>query len=245
MMHPVTAVDPRISTHKALLQLGFWSAVLTAVCSSVSFAIGITTPPVSGPFCVSSCVTYPYAGVASLVPHDYIWMYPAFLVAPLFLILMVCIHHNAPDDKKLFSQIGLSFAVIYAALISFDYFVQLSVMQPSLLKGETEGLALFSMYNPHGIFIALEDLGYLMLSAVFLFTASVFAGNDRLARALRWLFRAAAVLGIGAFVVLSLVYGQDLEYRFEITAITINWTALIVGGVLLSVFFWRAARAFP
>jgi hypothetical protein len=33
-------------------------------------------------------------------------------------------------------------------------------MQPSLLKGETEGLTLFLQYNPDGIFIALEDLGY-------------------------------------------------------------------------------------
>jgi len=47
---------------------------------------------------------------------------------------------------------------------------------------------------------------------------------------------------IGAFIVLSLLYGKDLEYRFEVLVITINWTVLIVAGVLLSVFFKRAAR---
>ena len=241
-MDQITAAETRLAARKTLCQLGFWSAALTALCTAVSFAIAIATPPVSGPGCVSACVTYPYAAVASFVPHDYIWMYPGFLVALLFLVLMVCIHHFAPPDRKLFSQLGLAFAVIYAAAISIDYFIQLTVMQPSLLKGETEGLALFTQYNPHGFFIALEDLGYLMLSASFFFAGWAFAGGDRLERALRWLLRASGVLAIGAFVVLSLIYGQDLEYRFEILVITIDWTVLIVGGVLLSVLFRRAAR---
>jgi hypothetical protein len=39
--------------------------------------------------------------------------------------------------------------------------------------------------------------------------------------------------------VLDLNYGQNLEYRFEVAAITINWTLLIVVGVLLSLWFRR------
>jgi len=38
---------------------------------------------------------------------------------------------------------------------------------------------------------------------------------------------------------LSLLSGTDLECRFEVTVLTINWTVLIVAGALLSVLFKR------
>jgi hypothetical protein len=241
-MSQVPDKDITDSASKTTSRLGFWSAVLTAITATVSLAIAIATPPVSGPYCLNECVLYPYANVAQFVPHDYIWMVPGFLLAPIFVVLMVCIHHNAPNDKKIFSQLGLSFALIYATVISIDYYIQLTVMQPSLLKGEAQGLTLFLQYNPHGIFIALEDLGYLMMSVAFLFAAATFAGGERLERVIRWLFIVNFLAAIGTFIVLSLLYGYDLEYRFEVLIITINWTTLIVGGVLLSAFFRRVTR---
>ncbi len=230
------------ATRKSTSQLGFWSAVLTALFTASALAIGIATPPRSGPFCASSCVTYPYTDVAAFVPRDYLWMYPGFLSALIFVVLMACIHHNASGEKKIFSQVGLSFALISGTVLAIDYFIQLAVMQPALLKGETEGLSLFSQYNPHGIFIAFEDLGYLMMSIAFLFFAMVFDGHNRIERAIRWLFIASFVLAVSSLVVLSLLYGKNLDYRFEVTVILINWTVLIVSGVLLSVFFKRAGR---
>lgn len=221
-------------------RLGFWFAILTAVSALTAFAIAVATPPISGPFCQSGCVTYPYANVVSFVPHDYIWMYPGILLTPMFVILMACIHYYVDDEKKIFSQIGSCFALISAVAITTDYFIQLAVIQPSLLKGETEGLALFSQYNPHGIFIALEDLGYLMLSLAFLFVGTVFVKEERLERIIRWLFILSSLISIGAFIVLSLIYGQNLEYRFEVTIIAINWITLILAGAMLSVFFKRA-----
>src|SRR4029079_16847398 len=127
---------------------------------------------------MSACVTAPYTDVTAFFPRDYLWMYPALLLTALFVVFMVCIHQYASDDKKLFSLIGLSFAVMSAALIMIDYFIQLTVIQPSLLRGETDGLSLISQYNPHGIFIALEALGYLLMSVAFLFAAPIFAGRD-------------------------------------------------------------------
>ncbi len=227
------------STWTPARRLGFWVAILTAVLAAVAFGIGINTPPRSGPFCMGSCVTYPYTNAAAFVPGDYIWMYPGSFMVLSFVVLMACLYSAAPGDKKLFGQIGMSFALLAAAALILDYFIQLTVMQPSFLKGETEGLSLFSQYNPHGIFIALEDLGYLMMSAAFLFFSAIFAGRDRLARGIRWLYLASSLLAIGLFFVFSLVYGQDLEYRFEVTAITITWTTLVISGVLLSAWFRR------
>lgn len=243
MKNQVPASETTGSVDGTASRIGFWSASLMAVLAAISFAIAAATPPISGPFCQSGCVAYPYANVASFVPHDYIWMYPGILLTPIFAILMACIQFHADNNKKVFSQIGLCFTLISAAAITMDYYIQLSVVQPSLLKGETEGLALFSQYNPHGIFIALEDLGYLMMSLAFLFAGAVFAGRQRLERAIRWLFFSSALAAIGAFIILSLIYGPDLEYRFEVLVITINWITLIAVGVLLSIFFKRAGRS--
>ena len=187
-------------------------------------------------------MTYPYADVAAFVPRDYIWMYPATLMVCLFLVLMACIHSYAADSRKLYSQIGLCFAVISAAVLAIDYYIQLAMVQPSLLKGELEGLVLISQYNPHGIFIALEELGYLMMSLAFLFMGLVFVGRSKLERSICWLLIGSGVLALVAYVVMSLIYGKDLEYRFEITVITINWLVLIVAGVLLSFLFKRATK---
>jgi hypothetical protein len=221
-------------------RLGFWSAVLTAVIAAAHFAVGILTPARSGPFAPpANAIPYPYTNIASFIPIDYMWLYPGFLLAPTFVVLMVCIHYYASDDRKIFSQIGLSFALIYAAVITTDYFIQWTVVVPSILSGETDGFSLFTQYNPHGIFIALEGLGYLMMSVSLLFAAAVLAGG-RLERAIRWLFIASFVLAIGSYAGLS-VLRYDIV-AFEVTILTINWVVLIVSGALLSVLFKRAGR---
>jgi len=224
-------------------RLGFWSAILTAVMAAVFFAVGFVSPV--------RYISYPYVDVASstcgglqlvsceFISMDYIWLYPAFLLAPIFVVLMACIHYYAPVDRKIFSQIGLSFALVYAAVITTDYFIQWTVVQPSLLSGETEGLSLFTQYDPHGIFIALEGLGYLMMSVALLFAAAVFTGG-RLERAVRWLFVMSFILAIGSFAGLSLLRYDIVT--FEVTIIMINCTVLIVSGALLSILFKRAGR---
>ncbi|MGZ4865555.1 MAG: hypothetical protein ACXV39_13160 [Halobacteriota archaeon] len=220
--------------------LRFWSAILTAVIAAIFFVAGILTPPRSGPFApAANIVPYPYTNVAAFIPNDYLWLYPGILLALIFIVLMVCIHSYAPSDRRIFSHIALSFAVIYATIILIDYFIQFTVVIPSISTGETAGLSLFTQYNPHGFFIALETLGYSVMSGAFLFVAAVFAGG-KLERALRWIFIAGFVAAVLFFTALSLLH-YDLV-AFEVTILTINWIVLIVSGVLLSVVFRRAAR---
>lgn len=241
--HALSAKTANSATSTAN-RLRYWTAVLTSVLTASTFALAIATPPRSGPFCtMHSCVTAPYTDVAAFFPRDYLWMYPALLVTSLFVVFMACIHQYASADKKLFSLIGMCFAVIATTVIMIDYFIQLIVIQPSLLKGETNGLSLVSQYNPHGIFIALEALGYLMMSVAFVFAASIFGGYDWLERTVRWLFIAGFTLAVGLLIVLSLLYGNDLDYRFEVVVIAIDWTVLIIAGALVSVIFKRAGQA--
>jgi hypothetical protein len=112
------------------------------------------TPPRSGPFApTANIVPYPYTHVAAFIPNDYLWLYPGILLALIFIVLMVCIHSYAPSDRKIFSHIALSFAVIYATIILIDYFIQFTVVIPSILTGETAGLSLFThCFRNSGIF---------------------------------------------------------------------------------------------
>lgn len=223
-------------------RLGFWVCVLTAVVTVVSFAIAIETPPRSGPFCAGSCVVYPYADTAAFFPRDYLWIFPALLLTPLYLLACACVEPFVHPGCMQLSRAALAFATISTALITLDYFVQIEVMQPSLLKAETAGLGLYSQYNPHGIFIALEDLGYLMMSASFLCLGPALHSGSRLQRAVRRLLTIGGVIGVVSFVVMSLVYGATLETRFELTIISINWTTLTAGMVMLSILFRRILR---
>ena len=149
-------------------KIGYYVSVFTTILTVITFGIAVCTPPLSGPFCTADCFQYPYYDIISRFPRDYYWMYPAIILSFSYLIMMICIHHFAPDEKKLFTQIGLSFAVISTSILSLDYFVQVSFIQPALLAGETEAIAVISQYNPHGLFIILEEMGFITMNISFL-----------------------------------------------------------------------------
>lgn len=246
VMTHATYAKVTASVDRSSLRFGFWVALLTAGVATAALGVGATTPPRSGPFCsvdwAGVCVTYPYTDVAAYVPRDYYWMYPALLLGPLFALLVLCIHQQAAAEQKIYSQVALLFAAMAATLLATNYFIQLAVIQPSLLKGETAGLTLFSQYNPHSIFIALEDLGNLLLGLAFLFIAPVFNQPGKVARFLYRFFIVMGALAVGGLILYALYYGQNLEYRYEVFSIMIDWVGLIVAGLLLSIFFARPER---
>ncbi len=222
-------------------RLGFWSAILTTALTIITFGIAVATPPLGGPYCTGGCYSYPYSDVASRFPRDYYWMYPAILLSLVFYVLMSAIHYSAQKEKRVFSHIGLSFALISTATFVTDYFLQVSVIQPSLLLGETDGIALLSQFNAHGVFIALEEIGFFMMSLSMLFMAMVFPLKSKREKVIRGLFISSFILTVTAFVIYSFVYGIHREYRFEVAAISINWLILIVSGIVLAGWFRQQA----
>jgi hypothetical protein len=218
---------------------GFISAILAAAITLVTFGLAITAIPKSGASCVEGCFAYPYLDTAGQYPKDYLWMPPAALLMLVYVALMASLHSLAAAPRKVFSQIGLSLAVAAAVILAGNYFVQFSVVPVSLLNGETEGITLLTQYNPHGLFIALEELGYVVMSLSFVCMAPVFGGATRLEAAVRWIFVAAFVLTVVALAGYWAVYGIDRQDRFEVAAISINWLTLMVNGILLSILFRR------
>jgi hypothetical protein len=218
-------------------QLIFYAAAATVVLTAVMMVIGVLTPARSGPFAKpADIVPYPYTDVVAFVPMDYIWLYPGILLAPVFVLLMGCIKKNDSEQRKLFGRISMSFATMYAVVITVDYFTQLAVIQPSLRAGETAGLSLFTQYNPHGLFIAFEAIGYLLMSISLLFASFQFSGSP-LQRAVKWLFIADFCLAAIAFILLCLVRFDIVA--FEVTVLSINWLVLISAGVMISILARR------
>src|SRR5215212_9891031 len=86
-------------------------------------------------------------------------MYPAIVLTLLALVLVECIHSQLPPSRELLSRIGVAFTIMGVAMLVVDYAIQLTFLQPALLIAETEGLSPWTQYNPHGIFIAHENVG--------------------------------------------------------------------------------------
>lgn len=226
-----------LSHHKVAAKFGFYISVITAILTFITFSIAICTPPLSGPFCTADCFQYPYHDILNRFPRDYYWMFPAITLTFSYLIMMICIHHFTSNEKKIYSLIGISFAIMSTLILSVDYFVQVSFIQPSLLAGETEGIAVLSQYNPHGVFIILEELGFFTMNVSFFCLVPVLSNSDKLEKKIRWTFIISFLLMLLSLIIVLVVHGIRREYRFEIIIISITWIELIITSVCFSIYF--------
>jgi len=224
---------------------GFWAAVMSVVFGLLALGIAVSTTPRAGPFCPAECLDYPYAGAAALVPRDFLWMYPATVMLVTYLILTIVMLAHAGLDRRLHGMIAAAFVLLAVATLVADYAIQLAVVQPSLLAGESDGVALVSQYNPHGVFIALENVGYVALAVAFVFMSRVVAGRGWLVQTLQWILLLAGALTLVALVVMSWWFGMDLGYRFEVVAISVTWIAVIASSALLAVWLRRPTESGP
>ncbi len=217
-------------------RVGYVSSIVTSLLVLITFAIAIATPPLSGPLCAANCIAYPFADAITRFPRDYLWMYPAILLFTSYVVFASAHYLAARDDRKIYALMSLAFALFASLMLISNYFVQLSVVQPSLMNAELDGVALISQFNSHGIFIALEELGFFMMSISSLWLGLALVGQQKTA-AMRWTLMGSFFATLMAFVVLATMYRLSREYRFEIAAISINWIVLFVVGTLSVPYF--------
>ena len=98
----------------------------------------------------------------------------------------------------------------------------------------------WTQYNPHGIFIALENVGYVLLNiAVLALGLALIRKPTRLWRAAGWVSALGGALTLALLVFYSAFYQLRLDYRFEVTAILITWLVLIATPLLLTIALLR------
>lgn len=237
MKNPRNATLSEITLGRRVSNIGFFTSIGIAVATLIAFAL--VKPPISGPFCPGPCIEYPFTDILNRFPKDYLWMYPTMAMNLLFVLLFVSLHFYAPHVKRLYTFAGLAFAVIASCILFLNYFVQVSVIQPSLINGEIDGIALFTQYNPHGLFIVLEEAGYLIMSIAMFCLVPIFSKSSGMENSIRWIFIVNFILTTGGLVMITIIFGINREYIFEVVAIVVNWIALIAAGILLSMIFWR------
>ncbi|HEX5751570.1 MAG TPA: hypothetical protein VFZ09_35440 [Archangium sp.] len=167
--------------------MGFWSAVLATVLTALwlALAFGIQTPEWAG--------IEAYA--RSFHSRQLINLFPALLLAPTLVVNMASIHMSAPQEKKLYSLLGMLFTLAYMAIICTNDYLQLFVVRLNLSSGDLEGLSLLAMPNFHSAFFAIETIGYSFLGLGTLSAACVFHG-DEVQNWIRRLFAANGILGV-------------------------------------------------
>lgn len=236
---PSAALVPDAGRRSGDLRAGVVAARVTTGLTIVSFGLALTAVP--------DVVPYPFATerIAEQWPGDYWWMYTAMLLMLSFVAMVAAVHRYARPARQLYSLLGLCAAVLSAAVLLIDYFVQVTVMQPSLEKRQLDGWTLLTQYNPNGVFIALEELGYLLMALALVCLVPVFDGRDRVQRALRLLLTGCFTLAIGALVAVSALRGIDRGDDFEIAVISIVWLTLIAAGPLVATVLRRAGRSVP
>ena len=231
-----------MTAKKHNLKFAWFSSLAVVIMTAITWGFAMVAVPPAGPFCPGDCMEYPFSDLLDYYPRDYYWMYLAILQVFTYILFMVSNYFIAREEKKIYGFSSVTFSIISAVVLLIAYFVQFSVVPVSMMKGETEGIALLTQYNGHGIFIALEELAYITMSISFLFLAFVFPRVTRLEKAIRLVLLAAFPLIFMAFVIYTLRYGIERSYRFEVVAISVNWMVTISTGILLSKYFRKHLR---
>ncbi|MEX2161312.1 MAG: hypothetical protein WD751_05290 [Anaerolineales bacterium] len=170
--------------------MGFWTAILLVVLNIFYLAV----------MAFSAAVFPPPEPLQSLI-HLLVLITP-----PIMIILWVQLHDAAPLDRKLFSHASLAFLVIFAALVSINRFVALTVVRPSLAAGNVDGLQWFLPYGWPSAMLALEMLGWgLFFGFACLTLAPTFQGG-RLERSICWTLVVTAVFNFA--IIAALVVDQ-------------------------------------
>ena len=181
---------------KHSFNLGFWGALLTGVLNFMYFVPFVLYQPT---------LHAEWHGLASYSssfnPIPFVaWVVPCMLLPITFLIMIACLYHQTKGPKRIFGLLSLVFAVMYGAVLTPNYYIQLTMVQHNLVKGNIDGLSLwlYAFPYPYSIPGALEGIGFGFMCVSFIFAARVF-GKGGLDRWLFWTFLGNGVCGSAVF----------------------------------------------
>ena len=212
-----------------------WAALIYFIVGIVSLLLAmIAVPPVG--------LSYPYLDTLRQYPRDYFWQYSAIVMLILYIILNSSLGSTIIAERKVISNIGLIFSVMSCVLLIAIYYIQETVVPVSLMNNERDGLALLTQYNPHGLFIALEEVGYMLMLGTLITYFFMFRGKDRTEKAIRIVSAISTIGVVISYIVISLIYGLEKRDRFEIVIILFVWIANILNSFLIYRIFRRKIR---
>ncbi len=211
---------------KFVCRLGVWSAVIIALLVAL-IDVGVVWSAVSFPM---TTITSIEAYEQSFTSWQMLPFIPSIILAPIFVIFILCIHDYAPSERKILGKISSSFAIVCASILSIHYYIQFTVVQHGLLNNQTDGIWLFAAPNPYSLFWSFAALGYGYMGIALLVATPIFREESE--NNIRLLFTANGAVGIGFLV------GNALGIFI------VNIVATFIWGVLFPIATLLVARRF-
>ena len=206
---------------RSAAQPGYWAALLTALF----------------------CILFTIAAVLAethLLPRPWdvvLTIAPSLLLAPSFLALLVCVNALTPGERQIWSQLGVAFACVYVPLCVAAYIVELVVVEPRVMRGNTTETALLTIARGDSVFNAIDGIGYIFM-CLSTFVASRAFDKSRLQRWIGRLFVVNGMLAVPIF--LTYFVSRSFIWMAALWSITITGSAILV-----AIHFWRIGRLRP
>jgi hypothetical protein len=165
----------------------------------------------------------------------------SFLLAPAFVAMMVSISVGASASVRVWGQLGVALASIYAVLVTTVYYLQLTIVPGATETYSAEVVTLLT-FAPGAPLFAIDMLGYGFMTLATLAAAWVFVGAGINAWIRRW-FVAHGVLGVPTLLAPVLFTGQPGSGSDQLgSLVLIGWSLFFLPvAVLVAVRFARLA----
>ena len=159
-------------------------------------------------------------------PIQMLTVVPSLLLAISYVIFVSGLHIYASENKKVWSQLAVSFGLLYAGISIANYLIQLITVIPSIQNGQTEGLALLVSGYQNSVFYALMA-SYFLMCISLLFAAFVFSKEEKITKRVRRLFQCTA-LAIPLFLIGAV---------FNMTVLMMSGAICWIVGTTIGMFF--------
>jgi len=197
-------------------KLGFWSSIYIALLGVVYLLLlginflteGFAYPP--------SQTVQLWGGIIT------------FLTVPGLIVQFTAIRYANEGENKTLGAMGITFITLFAATVSINRFVQLTVIQQG---AGSQDLARFLPYATGSIMFALEMLGWGFFSSLAALSVAPLFSGTQLNLSVRWLFVVYALFSFTS--VIGYTTGLPIT-----AAAFIAWGPILLAlAVMLAVYF--------
>jgi hypothetical protein len=205
--------------NKLALKLGFWSSVFVSI-------LGVVYLLLISIFFATEGFVFPPSEVVQLIGGIV-----TFLTAPGLIVVFSAINYVEEWENKILGSLGLTFIILFAAMVSINRFVQLTIIQQSVPGAASQDLARFLPYSSGSVMFALEMLGWGFFSSLAAFSVAFLFKGSRLNISIRWMFIAYALFSFMG------VLGFATETAITMAAFVAWGPILLALSILLAVYF--------
>jgi len=207
-------------------QLGFWSSVFIAVLGVIYIIVLVIYFSTEGFAFPPNQTVQLFGGIIT------------FLTVPGLLVQFTAIRYAKDWENKILGSLGITFITLFAATVSINRFVQLTVIQQSAQDAASQDLARFLPYATGSVMFALEMLGWGFFSSLAALSVAPLFYGSRITTSIRWLFVVYALFSFTS------VIGYSTESPISAAAFIAWGPVLLALAVMLAIYFRKENKLF-